>query len=322
MQSKKFIFKFLLIFLSAYFLVYFLYFIVNPEQKFDFSITKHKFYLTKDYSKKQYEYLKNNRATLIFGTSQTQLISSDMYGNDVLNMQNLYGETGDIINFLEQLSEKQLKNINNIIYLIDLRAGGAGEDSDLINYKEVFSTPPVLNSKSVSRIFKDINKNIKYKSKKYLLEDGSMWFSINNKFMQKPIRALNHEIPMNYNDKLVRSLAYINKFTQKNSINIIFITPVLPGVHIKSMNFDKLSLFFSSLLKSGIDEIRLFYYIKKYSDLQNDKNQSLAFVDSKHLNQFFVNKWLKEYILTDNKYAISNQEELKLYITNMKEISK
>ena len=35
MHSKKFIFNFILIFLSAYFLVYFLYFIVNPEQKFD-----------------------------------------------------------------------------------------------------------------------------------------------------------------------------------------------------------------------------------------------------------------------------------------------
>ena len=149
-----------------------------------------------------------------------------------------------------------------------------------------------------------------------------MWFSKDNKHMNKQISSLSHEISMNYNEELIKSLSYINEFCNNNNINITFITPVLPRVHLKSMNFDKLSIFFTSLLKKGINEIKLFYYIKEYSDLQNDKNQSLAFVDTKHLNQFFVNKWLKEYILTDNKSAISNQEELKLYITNMKEISK
>ena len=64
----------------------------------------------------------------------------------------------------------------------------------------------------------------------------------------------------------------------------------------------------------------MFYYIPGLSDAKNDKLEYISFMDPEHLNQYFVQQWLQQYVLTDNEYVISNQVELHTYISKMKDI--
>lgn len=319
MSSRLFTIRFFLLFTISYLSAYILYIIVNPEQKFDSSITKLKFFYTKEYSKKQFEYLKENKCMLVFGTSQTHMISSEMVGNKVLNFHNLYGEADDILNFLHQLNKKQLGNITNVIFLIDLRAGAVRRDSDLIDYNNSFSIP-TLDMNSIDRIFLDIAQNYIYPINSYLNRDGSIKYLNDNEHIKiKHINTYSRAL-LKYDERLIDKIIEINNLLKANHIKTTIITPVVNDVYIKSIDFSDLSYFFASLLNKGVDNIGLYYYIDGISNIKNNDNEYVSFIEQEHLNPHFVKKWLFEYILTKNKYLISNEKELALYINEMKKI--
>ena len=137
MSPKKFLFLFLFVVFICYSGFFILYTLINPNQIGNYSITTKKFFYTKEYSKKQFDLLKHKKYNLIFGTSQSHMIGTKMMKEDTLNFHNLYAEPGDILNFLKQLDTKQINNIKQIIYLIDLRAGANRLDTNLINYNSI-----------------------------------------------------------------------------------------------------------------------------------------------------------------------------------------
>ncbi len=322
MKAKTFIIKFLFIFIFTYTSLYSLYFFVNPEQKFNFSITDVKFFYTKDYSRKQYEELKSHNATLVFGTSQTHMLSTKMYGNNILNFHNLYGEPDDILNFLEQLDKNQINNIDRIIYLIDLRAGATRIDENLIRYNEDETMSAILTIKKIKRSFMDLKINSSYPINNFLNKDGSIEYINSKEYIKyKPTKVV-RQIELKYNNMLIKKILNINEFAIKNNIKILFITPVVNDEYIKSINFSKLTNFFSSLLLGGIESIKLFYFIDGFSNLKNKDFEYISFIEQDHLNPYFIKRWLFEYILTENKYVISNRKELNNYIDEMKRIQK
>ena len=320
MNFKKFTTKFILGFFVFYLVIYVAYILINPEQKFDYSITKFKFYYTKDYSRKQYEYLKKNKCVLIFGTSQIHMISTDMLGEKVLNFHNLYGEPDDIINFLYQLDSTQIKNISHVIYLIDLRAGATRKDYNLINYSDFII--PKLDINSLYRIYGDISQNFIQPIRSYLNNDGSIQYinsseHIRIKHIPKYSRAL-----LKFDQNLINKIVEINLFFKNNNININFITPVVNDQYIKSINFTTLSCFFSALINQGIDNIGIYYFIDGISNKKNIKGEYISFIEQEHLNPKYVKKWLFDYILKTNQYTISNIEELNEYIKWIKGVQK
>jgi hypothetical protein len=214
MNNKKFILSFIIIGVLIQTFIFILYYLINPEQFYKDSLTEKKFYYTKEFSKKQFNQLKSKEYTLIFGTSQIHMISSDLTNTNILNFHNLYGETGDIKNFLFQLNNIQIKNISRIILLIDLRAGMARNDINLINYSEK-SNFPSLSIESVKRIYYDIKNNHNKSYKSFLNNDGSVE-KFNSKSHIKYIKQLSGVAKINYNDRLISDLVEINNFTKKN----------------------------------------------------------------------------------------------------------
>lgn len=314
MNTKKFTLFFLTFFILSYFLLFLLYYLVNPEQTFSKSITKKKFFYTKEYSKKQFEKLKNDNYTLIFGTSQIHRISTTMMNENILNFHNLYGEPGDILNFLQQLDSNQIKHINKIIYCIDLSASPGRKEGELIDYYEKNIYYPILTIEKLSRVFEDLFYNSRPPSG-YLNEDGSIE-NLNPK-EHHTIPSYPYEIVYPYDKNLIDGILQINQFALQHHKQIIFCTPVVSETYFQKINFSKLSPFFTLLLEGGIENIKLFYYIPGMTDLKNDKNEYLAFMNPQHLNAYFVKQWLKHYILTDNEYVISTQKELDTYIQKM-----
>jgi len=318
MKTKLFVIKSIFIFLLSYTILFILYYIVNPEQKFKHSITNKKFVNTKEYSIIQFDKLKNDKYILVFGTSQSHMISTKMMKTNTLNFHNLYAEPGDILNFLSQLDNKQIKNITKIIYLIDLRAGALRIDKNLINYSEK-KLSVVLTHSMLINLFNDIKKNIFKNYVSYLEEDGSIYYLNPSKHI-KSIEQFNQEALLEYNDKLIQDIVKIDKFSKKYNIHIKYITPVVNEKYFKVMNFDKLSFFYLKLLENNIKDINLFYYINGYSNLKNNKGEYIAFVQKDHLNQKYVSMWLNEYILKKSKFNINNKKELIHYINNTKRL--
>lgn len=316
MNSKKFTIIFLLLFVLISIFTYLLYYVVNPEQLFISSVTKYKYFYTKAYSRKQFETLKTQKSILVFGTSQTHMISSKMAKRDVLNFHNLYAEPGDILNFLKQLNNEQLKKIGSIVFLIDLRAGAIRVDTNLIDYNR--SNIPILTFNGIKRIFLDFKKNY-YKDPKFLNEDGSI-NSTNHHGHIKSISPYRNKAILKYDNRLIKGLVEINNYLKNKNIEIRFITPVVNDQYLKTMDLKKLTPFFEKLLLGGIDNIGIFYYIKGISDAKNDKLEYISFIEKDHLNYFYVQKWLFNYIFSKSEYSISNTNELKIYINKLEKI--
>ncbi|MDD2384977.1 MAG: hypothetical protein PHN18_12360 [Sulfurospirillaceae bacterium] len=315
MNSKKFTIRFLYIIIFPYIALYILYFVVNPEQIFKSSITEKKFFYTKEFSRKQFEMLKTNESILIFGTSQSHMLSTEMLNQKVLNFHNLYSEPGDIINFLYQLNQKQIHNIKEIIYLIDLRAGATREDSNLINYSAAKIIYP-LSLNSIKRLFLDIRFNTLSKYENFLNKDGSIKWLNSTKHIQN-INEYTKNTQLKFNDRLIQRVLDINQFCIKNNINIRYITSVTNEKFFKKINLDEVEQFSSSLLKGGIVHLGLFYYIDGISNLKNKNGHYIAFMEKEHLNQYYVEKWVHNYILKENEYTIKNLDDLKHYIQRM-----
>jgi len=106
----------------------------------------------------------------------------------------------------------------------------------------------------------------------------------------------------------------VNKIAQKYEKEILFITPVANDVYLKKIEFTQIAPFFEALLRGGVREVKLFYSIPSMSYLRDKEGRYIAFMDDKHLNSYFVEKWLKDYILKDTIYDIIDLPSLKTYI--------
>lgn len=293
-------------------ILYLLYFFVNPEQIYPTSITQKKFFYTKQFSRSQFEKLKYDKYNLIFGTSQSHTIGTKMMNENTLNFHNLYSEPGDIINFFNQLNDKQIRNIKSIIYLIDLRSGATRIDQDLINYTNNDNIFQKLNYYRVTKIFRDIRRNISSKYKSYLESDGSVYYIDPAKHIKGiPYYGTRNSAKLEYDDNLIKGIKLINEFANKNKIPIKYITPVTNDKYFSTVNISDLYIFYKRLIESGVENISLYYYINGLSNLKSIDGSYIAFHEKDHLNQKYVKYWLNQYIMNKkDDFHIRSIEDL------------
>lgn len=91
--------------------------------------------------------LNDGKYALVFGSSRTMLLSSEIMGEPILNFStSIYNNPGDILALLKMLTKKQLANITNIYFLVD------------INGFHYTATAPEMSSRS--RLFLETLRNI------------------------------------------------------------------------------------------------------------------------------------------------------------------
>ncbi len=91
--------------------------------------------------------LNDGKYALVFGSSRTMLLSSEIMGEPILNFStSIYNNPGDILALLKMLSKKQLANVTNIYFLVD------------INGFHYTATAPEMSSKC--RLFLETLRNI------------------------------------------------------------------------------------------------------------------------------------------------------------------
>ena len=312
MNAKKFAILFVSLLSSTFALLYLLYFLVNPEQIYEASITKKKFFYTKEFSRSQYKKLKSDKYHLIFGTSQSHAIGSKMMNENTLNFHNLYAEPGDIINLMNQLNGNQIANIKSIIYLIDLRSGAKRVDKDLINYERDDKIFQKLNYYRVTKTFRDIRRNITSKYKSYLVNDGSVYYIDPEKHVRGiPFYGNRNSAKLEFDDSLIQGIKQINEFANKNKIPIKYITPVTNDKYFSTVDLNDLYIFYKRLIEAEVKNISLYYYIDGLSNLKNIKGSYIAFHEKDHLNQKYLKYWLNQYIMNKkDNFSVRSIEDL------------
>jgi hypothetical protein len=322
MKNEKWVLTTLSISILLYIVMLGIYIIVDAEMVFNKSITNKKFGYTQYYSKYQYDKLKENKYSLIFGTSRSQKLSSDELNINLLNFHNIYGEPNGILNFLSQLNEIQIKNIDHIYYLVDLVA--MRDEPNIINYKsntfidKIIHILPLSNL-SIKHTLRDLKYNILKNSIYYYIDkDGSFYLNDKN---QSAILNKNKKhkasIKSIKKTKSIDTLIKLDRFCKKNKILITYYTPT--NSDKMSINVETINFLWAELLNKGIDGFYELYYIDGISNNQLNNNY-LNFTDETHLNYNSMNKVFKDIVLDKNSSRfIQNSKELKIYIKALKE---
>lgn len=320
MTNKKWIYTTLLLSTLLYLFMIILYIIVDAEIVFNQSITHKKFGYTEYYSKYQYEKLKHNKYSLIFGTSRSQKLSSKELNINLLNLHNIYGEPEGILNFLSQLDKNQIQNITHIYYLVSIDT--MVDEPPTINYKsnsffdKLYYVLP-LSDLSIKYTLRDLKYNFAPKSIYYYIsDDGSLFVHDKN---QSSILNQRTVLPSSINKiiktKSIDTLLKINEFCKKNNIAITYYTPTYSNKVI--INTDTIKFLWTQLLNGGVKNFYATYYIDGVSDLKLG-NSYECFTDGTHLNYTYMNKVFKDTVLDEDKrMLISNTQELDKYITTL-----
>lgn len=322
MNIKKWNILFFTSILLLYCFSVLLHYAVNPYMLFDNSITDKKFYFTKAYSKKQFEALKHDKYTLVFGHSRIARISSDMLNEKVLNLENIYHKRQDsVYNFLIQLSPIQINNINNIYYILDVghqdHTNKEFIDYNTVDYKQNILDIFLINSAKIKAAINDIIYNYIKHPDYYVHKDGSNIPYLHKTTFQTS--AVFDTKKQAYSKSGLSEIIKVNNFSLKNNIKTTYFTATLIDLMFKKMNLDIEKDKLKYLLDNGLLGFYGLLYIDGISNLKNGNNY-LAFSDASHLNAKYLKKKLFDNIINSNKYFISNSGQLDIYIEQLRKI--
>lgn len=310
-------------FILAYIAIFLMIILVDPNQlwqKNSADWNKHSY--SRFYSRSQYEKLRHKNYSLIFGSSRSQKVSSQLQLDDYLNFHNLYSEPGDIKNFITQLSDNQLKNIDVIYFELDIGAFRRElfKPIDYNNYNVLtdivsFSLP--LKIDHIILAFRELYYNF-FNVRKYKIDsDGSLFLYNHEKpvfISENPTRRI--FAGNRYSQFAINEIAFINKFCIENDINIVFYTPTYSDKSLRQMNWDVIHLALIDLVNEGV-KFKNNYFIEGISDIHTNSIYP-HFSDASHLNVLAANQVFKNYVVNHGGLLIDDMDELQISINSLK----
>ncbi len=293
----EFIRYFIFTFVIFYIFVLLLYITINPKNENSFfinTIMEESSFLT---SKYLFNKLKNDKYTLIFGTSRSAKISSKMFGSNVLNLsQSIYGNPNDVLYFLNLLDKVQWNNINKIYYLVD---------------NHTFLKRTYYNFDYSSCVLLEQIKH--FDANNLVLSIRSIYFNI---FNIKPFKGINTDgSTYNNNEQLARKYQFdyydfkkefqfnkheftilkdIKTLVDKNNKEIIFFTSTMNLYYLKSMKKDLFLSHRKQLIENCGNLVELSY-------IHPISNKIYNFTDPTHMTT------------TQTKYVLDNLLKNKNY---------
>ncbi|WP_319777804.1 ankyrin repeat domain-containing protein [Maridesulfovibrio sp.] len=270
--------------------------IIDPYGEFrliEGNYNKLKFKNLKSSALKVASKLYDGQYTLVFGSSRTMLVSEEILGEPVLNFStSIYVNPGDILALLKTLDEKQIKNIKQIYYLIDINS---------FHYE---SSAPELASKAA--LFMESFRNIGPDK----IEDA--WKCVKNNVGPEPEHpnfidefGVLHKKDESYKDNVVvfnshfvsqyylDKLAEINSFCIKNRVKITYFT--VPWC--QNLNTGQQAKL-NAILNSAISSCSSYYDLFGNTDFTGHKN---LFSDPTHLTSTGLKKLFNKRYWTQDK---------------------
>ncbi len=275
MLYKRWILSLLKIILIVYFSLFIVInLIIDPYGEFNlfkFEFNKFKTFTSYDtFPFKLLEKLKNNKYILVFGTSRSQLINSDLAKENILNFSSsLYGNPVDVYNVIRQVNKKQLKNIKEIWYLIDTHTFNSKNSvyANLnLHSKKDFITQSIsnLNIDKIKASYRTITSNLNKNNTYYISQYGET-IKIKEKVFDGIIGKNDiMRIPIT-TKKAIKYLSKVDEFCKKNSIKITYFTTIYNLPYLKTCDLNLYKNQFKDFL-SVIDGFYDFHYVKNLSN--------------------------------------------------------
>ncbi|GEM_PF-2490684 len=216
---------------------------------------------------------------LVFGTSRSRHLSSELVGEPVINLHAIYGNPHAVKGFLDRLNPQQIKNIRRVIYLLDGHTFDGKKYFDETDYKSVLSSFIYRVKNTKSYISNSISK-IKYNytsSYASWIDDTGATHNINDPVFTGYMPKFNEEQHSITQDNLIL-LKEIDSFFKNYGIDVSYVRPPLPMAYLhkidQSFILDPVRIF-SNTLPDGI-------YDLTYTPGVSENNK--YFWDETHLN--------------------------------------
>jgi len=310
MSSKRWLLLFPLLIILGYLIVLGFVYVVNPTYKYDNRIFENnKISYDIQFSRTLFDKLKEKKHTLVFGTSRSHLIDSTMLQKDVLNLHSIHGRPDSVYSFLDQLNHKQLSNIDEIFYLVDIHTVNIKGVYIDYNRKEF----DIVKKITVTKV-DIVNSFESFFSNSFITPNGYPSGVDKNKksIVHDQLKPINSQ---DYTLKGVEMIGKINEFCINNDLKITYITPTFPDKTLNSLNLIVEKEKWTKLLDIGVDKFYAFWWVDGVSNLkQND--YYLSFHDASHLN-YSAMRDIVSKLNNDNMHVITNLESLNLYFDYM-----
>ncbi len=253
-------------------------------------------------SKILYDKLKTNRYSLVFGTSRTARITKEMMNEEILNFStSLYAYPEKVYNFLMQLDEKQLSNINTVYYLLDFHVFGKVQGEKSMEYdsslmQNYYSLKTFDKNKVVSA-FQTLMQNFEGKTSATISEFG--YETVYEEAVFDPEKSagdIRHfrTVVLNevsYDDRQFEFLKKIDDFCKNHTVKIVYFTAVFNDIFFKAI-FER--GYFETFVNKTLSEIDSFY---SFLYIDGISNNYTYFFDVGHYN-----KEAQRYVLEKIKY--------------------
>lgn len=244
---------------------------VDPYREYGLSNTKKYFQSYYTVPFKMYQKLHHDKYILVFGTSHSSTISSELLNYPTLNMStSVYGNPADIYCFLANLDQQQISNIERIYYLVDYHIfEDKKSDYSDINFNSkfdfIYQTANNLNKKKILRSVDNILKN--------LLDNNTTEITDNGEFVYvRPVAYRNivydEKIKFTVSDKAFEYLAKIDSFSKEQNIEIIYFKSIFSRYFLQNVDYESVRSQLSNVLNM-IDEVYCLMYVEGVSDNMN-----------------------------------------------------
>ncbi|TIH18041.1 ankyrin repeat domain-containing protein [Marinifilum sp. JC120] len=248
--------------------------------------------------------LYDGKYSLVFGSSRTMLVSEEILGEPVLNFStSIYVNPGDILALLKTLDEKQIKNIKQIYYLIDINSFHYENSAPELASKSALFMESFRNigPEKIEDAWNCIADNLGPESEQpnYIDKFGVL-HKKNNSYKNNVVVFSSHFVSQYYLDKL----AEINSFCKTNRIKIIYLT--VPWC--QNLNAGQQAKL-DEILNSAISSCLSYYDLYGNVDFIGHKN---LFSDPTHLTSAGLKKLFKGPYWTEKNIRHSNGNTINL----------
>jgi hypothetical protein len=175
---------------------------------------------------------------LVFGTSRSRLLDSDVLGGDMINLHALYGNPKAVRDFLSRLNDRQLGNIREVYYLLDRHTFEGDAYRDTLDYT---SAVEILGAwlgrggnyvrDALDKVFLNVRGGWNYE----IRDNGASRFVTDPVFDGRSRTTPEHRVTTS---DAIAALAEVAAILHAHGISVHFFTPPLPQEYWPLMDMD------------------------------------------------------------------------------------
>lgn len=232
--------------------------------------------------------LREGPYSLVFGTSHSAIIQPKYFNGKALNFHALYGNPRSVADFLDSLDPRQINNIREIFYLLDIHVYGSNTYRPFDSYGNVFRRFLYRARRIgpyVAASTEKIYKNFAGTYDAYIDPHGHTVVLAEKDLCHIPVRRDPLSVE-EIDEKAIAALSRIRAFGKLHNINMTFVTPAMLPAFLDSLDKEKL----------WDQKQTLFSVLGEYHDFVF-YGHSLAncgfFKDPRHLNVKGIDQFMK-----------------------------